>query len=337
MDGVVMNYKFIHIGMLKTATTYMQNIWLKDPHYNLACQGSMDFLLNAKQNVAKRKMKNSIKSEILPDRQDYNNKVSVISNEGFSTSYLNEIPFQELIPDFIKYTSKNLNNIVKTDNLLITIREPVSWIKSVYIQAVKQGWSGSAQEFVNEQETFLIHSLNLKMIIQNYQKNFGNILILPLEFLKENEVLFWQVIADAFNVPVVETRIDKKFNTSLDIERTYILSQMNKMSKILITALANKHHFQSIKEKNNLIHTHLQNEKWIYRRFVENATDQEVSEMYELFNINKVESAFFNFKISDRLRQSIQSNYIDFLRDNTIPQIAEEYQKIFDDYLKSYE
>jgi hypothetical protein len=34
-----MGIKFIHVGMMKTATTYMQNVWLKDKQFALAHQG----------------------------------------------------------------------------------------------------------------------------------------------------------------------------------------------------------------------------------------------------------------------------------------------------------
>ncbi len=44
---------------------------------------------------------------------------------------------------------------------------------------------------------------------------------------------------------------------------------------------------------------------------------------------------FFSFKLSPHLLDSIQKNYIDFLRENIIPDIADMYQKELDQYTKN--
>lgn len=38
-----MAVKFIHVGMMKTASTYMQNVWLRDSQFALANQGAANF------------------------------------------------------------------------------------------------------------------------------------------------------------------------------------------------------------------------------------------------------------------------------------------------------
>ncbi len=329
-----MKVDFIHIGMMKTATTYMQNIWLNDVNYNLAWRGTFSLLSQLRHNIKQSNVKNEANALIQTDRQPSTKTQSVIiSNEGFSTSYLNDLKFQSYIPDFIEYSSRSLAKLITSNNLLLTIREPISWIKSIYVQAIKEGWSGSAQDFVKQQEDFLLHSLDLKMIINNYSRFFNNILILPQEILKENEELFWHVISDAFGVPLLKSRLDNKLNPSLDLERTFILSKMNEMSKLLTTSLSVAEQYKNIQEKETLIKNHLGNEKWVHRRFAEYSTNQEVQEMYRIFNLAMPDEGFLNFVLPKHVLESIQKNYIDFLGENTIPEIAEEYQK--KNYLKS--
>jgi hypothetical protein len=47
-----MEFDLIHIGMMKTATTYFQNIWLRNKKYNLSHKGSINFL-NEQRNVVR--------------------------------------------------------------------------------------------------------------------------------------------------------------------------------------------------------------------------------------------------------------------------------------------
>ncbi len=213
--------------------------------------------------------------------------------KGSLLLFLNDIDNQDKIPNFIEYSSRSLNNNVNSNNLLITIRGPISWIKSIYIQSIKEGWSGSAQDFVEKQENFVLHSLNLRMIINYYKRYFDNILVLPFEFLKQSEDIFWRIISDSFQVPVVEARLSERINTSLNLERTFLLSQMNQMSRLLTDTLLESDNYQNVREKKLIVKTHLSNEKWVHRRFVENATEQNVRDLYGLFNLEAPDKDFF--------------------------------------------
>ncbi len=48
-----MKYDFIHIGMMKSATTYMQNLLLIDSNYSLSWNNSMKFLHELRNNIKK--------------------------------------------------------------------------------------------------------------------------------------------------------------------------------------------------------------------------------------------------------------------------------------------
>ncbi|WP_411953891.1 hypothetical protein ACKXGF_11680 [Alkalibacillus sp. S2W] len=323
---------FVHIGMMKSATTYVQGVWHKDNNYNLIHQEIADLVYEIRNIVVNDSEDKKVESSINRPRS-IKGSIDVLSFESLSTAFLNNMSQQFKIPNYIRLISRELNRNIETENILLTIREPISWIKSIYIQSIKQGNTGSAQEFINKQENFIKHSLDLRMLVENYSKYFNNMLILPLEILKQDEDLFWNVISDAFDLPPMQTRINEKLNTSLDLDRTYILSKMNGFSKLMMSTLSQANHFQSLKEKQHLINAHNQNEKWVHRRFVENATDEEVEQMYSFFGEQRTNEDFFSFDLTERLKESIQKNYIDYLRENTIPEIADDYQHKFDEFL----
>jgi hypothetical protein len=177
-----MGVEFVHIGLMKTASTYMQNLWIKDPAYALSWSVYSKQIEQIRNRLRNGKTVSDIELKIAIDGKYNPNQSLVVSHEGFSAAFINEPEHQEKIPEFIEVSSKLLKQVdPENDNLLIVVREPLAWIKSVYIQAVKQGGYGSAQDFVNEQAELIAHGLNLKYIVYEYGKHFENILVLPFE------------------------------------------------------------------------------------------------------------------------------------------------------------
>ncbi|PWU69297.1 hypothetical protein [Gracilibacillus dipsosauri] len=324
-----MNFDLIHIGMMKTATTYLQNVWLKDSNYCLANIGSKEFLHHLRKNVRKDKTKSIIKTTIRTDKLKQDNQIMILSNEGFSTAFLNEINHQKQVLKFIDYTSSQLRYKTRSNQLLITVREPISWIRSIYIQSIKEGWSGSAQDFVEQQGSFLLYSLHLKMILSYYKRYFEKILILPFELLKENEDVFWNTITDTFQLPSVETRIENKLNKSLDLEKAYLLSSLNQMPPHETGKLLNFALYESVMEKykSSKINS-------LYRKLVERATKSDIAKMYSLFELEAPRASFFDFHLQDNFIKSIQKNYLNYLQFYIKPAFVHQYQQSFDQYIK---
>jgi|LSQX01.2.fsa_nt_gb hypothetical protein len=337
-DEENMNIGFIHIGLMKTASTYMQNIWRKDKFYALSWKGTLKFLENLKRAVRNDDTDKYVELDINIDDNQFLNadQYMVISNEGFSTAFLNEIVFQDRIPSFIDFASKNIGRVAdKTPNLLIVIREPVSWIRSMYIQSIKQGWSGSAQDFIDKQGNFIRHSLDMEHIIKCYERYFNNILVLPYELFKKNESLFWDIISYSFNIPVIKTRINKRLNESLDLKRVFILSKLNETSHIITDAISNSKEYTDYKEKKYLTNTFTDSGKWIHRRYVEYANDEQINRMYALFNIKEVPDNFLKFKIPPELLNDIQLKFISFLKNNITPEYPEYYESELQNHIRS--
>lgn len=325
-----MKYAFTHIGMMKTASTYMQNLWLRNKRYALSHRGNRKFIISMRQAIVKGNTQNINKKFDLDTPYKKDQEI-IISREGFSTSYLNKIKYQDKILNFISETSKILGNLeITNNNLLIFVREPLSWIKSIYIQSIKQGHNGNVISFINNQLLFLYNSLNLRYIINSYSRYFDNILILPFELLKDDEDKLWQTISDRFNVPLVENRM-QKLNVSLDLKRVFILSKMNEMSNQTASILSDSSSYKNKREKNSIIKGYKQSGKWVHRRFVEHAKDKEIDQLYDLFNISETDipADFYDFELPKELIEGIENNYFDVLEGEIEDKYLRSYRKKF--------
>lgn len=324
-----MDIGFIHIGMTKTATTYMQNIWLRDESYCLSHQGNIPFLLELRDCTKKSLFLNSPAKQIQLDMPYRQGQKIVISNEGFSTAFINEENYQDKIPEFIDFTSKSLSDLSKTtQNVLIVVREPIAWMRSVFVQSIKQGGKGTFQDFINQQNLFIRHSFDLEGIVMKYGRYFNNILVLPYELFREDENAFWDVISNEFGVPMISTKISDQINTSLSEEKTYLLSELNGIANFLIETVDNASSYKNINEKKQLVSRFQNDSKWVFRRFMEHASEESISGLKEILNGLEFSADYFDVDIPEELLAHIDDKYIQFLKGKIDNTILETYQKL---------
>lgn len=321
-----MNVSFLHIGMMKTASTYMQQNLALNKEYSIQWGNNREYLYKMRENILKNSLVD-INFRISPDQANKKKNI-VISSEGFSTAFLNQPEQQIKIPEFIDYTSEQLEVVSKhTQNLLIVIRDPISWIKSIYIQSLKEGNSGNAQNFVNEQKNFIRNSLNLSDIVKKYGRFFSNILIMPYEILIENEDLFWGVISQSFNCPKIQKKIKNKINTSIDIKRSYLISYLNRQQKLVSNTIMQHSKEDSRIEK--LVPNYLESGKWLNRWVAERATEKEIELLYRDLGISEFPAEFLKFTLDHETKNFIEKNYIGFLFENILHEFPQSYLENF--------
>lgn len=329
-----MDVGFVHIGMMKTASSYMQTSWLRNPAYSLSWQGNIKLLGSLRDAVKEGRNNRNMDLDIQTDNPYLDSQKLVISNEGFSTAYMNEIKHQSKIPQFIDYTSRHLGHFAQlSSNLLIVVRDPISWMKSIHIQSIKEGWHGSAQNFVENQMQFLMHSLDMAHILNSYKRYFSNVLVLPYELLKREEDLFWNKISDTFNVPCVTKKVNNPMNASFSLKRVFLLSKLNQLSGCLLNELVHSKGYSNDQEKNIIVSNYPEYGKWAHRRFVEHAEEKALNNIYKLFNLSEPEKNFFEFQISDELTDKIKTNYLFPLREYLDRKYINSYEESLKNHL----
>jgi hypothetical protein len=55
---------FVHIGMMKTASTYMQNVWMQEQNYSLSWRGNFGLLEQLRSSAKNNSLNSDIKINI---------------------------------------------------------------------------------------------------------------------------------------------------------------------------------------------------------------------------------------------------------------------------------
>ncbi len=310
-----MNISLLHIGMMKTATTYMQNTWSQDPGTCLAWNGTFAFLQTLRNGTLAGELKPDDKLDIQIDKPLEEGQQVIVSNEGFSTAFLNgPLPHQQLIPDFIELASAALGKLLpQLEDVLILVREPVSWIRSMHIQSIKEGGFDSAQDFVDKNRYFLTASLNLNHIKACYANHFGRLHIAPFEQLKENEAAFWEWLENRTGVVRPSVKGTER-NASLGPSDAHLLAVLNRQAKTLLAGIRDAEAYQMPQEKESLLSSFGGCSPWVNRRFAEFASEGQKQSMKDLLNSEPPPDGFFRFRLDSNLAASIRENFIGALK-----------------------
>lgn len=230
----------IHIGLPKTATTYLQTRWSKDPNVCLLMHGTMTLIARARELGTERSHPITATSAppIKYDQPPQPGQKMLISNEALSNAYLNERADQEQIQCFQEQAAAQMKALVPKAKVLITVREPTGWILSIYNQAIKQGGVDTFRQFLKRERDYLERSLNIRELFVTWKQQYGsdNVLILPIELLKDNEAAFFSEIARFSGLPV-SPPIDRAgtINPSLKDGHLEVMRQFNKWVRMLVS------------------------------------------------------------------------------------------------------
>lgn len=219
----------VHIGLMKTATTTMQNLWLKDSKSCLVHAGLLQIVQKARMTG-----KNPNAGAAVPLQWQYDTKPGpdqhvVMSQEALSTAYINERVSKSAIKSFQKAAAKNISMIAPGAKILITVRQPEKWILSIYNQSVKMGGTDTFPEFLKQEKEFLKQSLNLLDLFEIWGKSFGknNILILPIELLRKSREDFFHEITKFSGIPEPDLNINIEANPSMKPEHLRLMKKFN--------------------------------------------------------------------------------------------------------------
>ncbi len=325
-----MKIDLIHVGMMKTGTTYMQTAWMDDEKYSISSQGSLSYLQEMR-NFAVGKKLNKENMSVSFDLAPKPKQKFILSNEGFSTAYLNEPEYQDKIPNFISQIALSLSGFNHSGNVLIVVRDPISWIRSIYNQSINQGSYGCAQDFVDNQKLLIKHSLDMKYIVSSYTKHFKNVVVLPFELFKKDKETFWKLVSEKFKIPVVTTELNIQ-NASFTDEEIFLLSKLNHINNIVIKGVSNSTSYNNPQEKKIILENAVISNKWLYRRFIEHSDKEYIQEMKGTLGVEAIPSNYFDFTLGEDLLDSIESNYLNFLENYIDDEYMTTYREKFDKY-----
>lgn len=303
-----MPVSFIHVGMMKAASTYLQNVWLNDEQYALAFAGVQKVVQYVRSSTLCGNFDADHPMHIKLDKQPARENNIIISSEGFSCGYLattEERPLREMIGN----AAKILGTLkAETNNVLICVRSPVSWLSSMHSQFINEGQYGDWTRFYRYKEQFLKDALNLEFILSCYEEHFSNVVVIPVEYLKNDESTFWSILSSRFDCPRPNLQVEMQ-NESLKGNRLLLLSKLNQLSDTMRAGLTESD-VSSAQETRLLVENDSKYSKWLHRRFCQHSTDAKLSQACELLEVDGGDEVFRKVFLSQEMTHWIEAKFI---------------------------
>lgn len=219
----------VHIGLMKTATTTMQNLWLKEPRICLVHGGLLQIIHKARVTGRNAKTGAGVPLQWQYDTKPKPDQQVVFSQEALSTAYINERASKADLKRFQKSAAKIVSMIAPGAKILITVRKPEGWIKSIYNQSVKMGGIDTFPQFLQMEKNFIKQSLGIGDLQTIWAEFFGkkNILVLPVELMRKDKKSFFEEIFKFSGVPAPDVNISIDANPSMKEEHLKLMKRFN--------------------------------------------------------------------------------------------------------------
>ena len=188
----------VHIGLAKAASTYLQTVWHLSPQHHLC--NVRPFLSDAGERIKRGLTIPALALDAAWSEQD--RPAPVISNEGLCQAFLNETEHQHAIVRYQREIARSVGQSAFAHHVLLVVREPLSWLRSLHEQSLKQGGHWHFREFLTRQRAFVEAISDLRTLAAFWQEAGLDVTLLPVEWLRDEEDLFWNTLEARTGCPV---------------------------------------------------------------------------------------------------------------------------------------
>ncbi len=315
-------FKFIHVGLGKCASSYLQSVWGVDSQYRrLDISGVVEHATVLANDLSCDKYP----AINLDMGANVENQCHILSSEGFTFAFINELDKRQNLAKLYQVSANLLGLNKLSDSVLILVRDPVDWLKSAHGQTIKEGASWSYASFFQQQRGFIESSLNIELIYQEFSAHFSNVVILSADTLKKHPEDFWSAYGALLGAPIpmkdsLEKSADKS-NKGLD-GRLYKLAKLNRYNATLKKTFGSLASYQRARPEEaahfeEIIRTKLH---WFNRRISEFADDEGLSGLANLLKDVDDVASFDKVFIDKDMQCFIEKHYLQPLRNvSSIP------------------
>ncbi|MBO1254382.1 hypothetical protein J3L16_01640 [Alteromonas sp. 5E99-2] len=217
--------KLIHIGLPKTGSTSFQSQWYKRNDINLVSDG-LNTLVEETRKAIKIETDPNLLLDLWPKALG-KQSITLYSSEGLSG-----IPWgnqtSEHKYDYGHYLFANLcKENVPDGKVLVFIRSPESWLRSVYFQMIHEGKNFGFTRFIRHQRSYIANILNLNDFLKHWDDAFGedNVIVYPFERLISSPDVANQEISTSLGIPPALNlfQLQQQSNASLNSESAQLL------------------------------------------------------------------------------------------------------------------
>ncbi|MCF7822817.1 MAG: hypothetical protein K9N35_01450 [Candidatus Marinimicrobia bacterium] len=242
---------FIHVGMPKTGTSYLQKYIFHNFSGAQYLDISNEYYSHIFRDIFFKNMLVYDKAILRKEISDMLSQISankiLISDEGWFGSTIGGSHFN-LSNNY--YLTQLLHETFPEAKIILTIHRQDKWLESMYRHLLREGYYLGIKSFLNFrkgtfgnfQSAFRIGpNIDFKVVtylpyIQNYRQCFGgkNVLIMPQELLQKNEDQFIQQLSNFLNTSYV--KIQKGTIASVNSSYLYLGSiiarNVNRLFKV---------------------------------------------------------------------------------------------------------
>ena len=308
---------FIHIGLGKCASTYLQNVFLSEPNFKVMVLENLAeaVLVNARMAAEPHSFPN-VKIDMSNFLREEGGQFQVASSEGFTFAFINEPKHFDNLEDLYRLSAHFLGKGQLSSQVLLMLRDPIDWLRAAHQQQIKGGGHLSYKEFYQEAKTYLMTSLDIKKIVDIYAYYF-HVVTMSADDLRNSPDDFWEWFSNRLGVeaPKKEAR-DKASSHQLASnpslrDRTYKLAALNKQSVIKKRCLLRLDEYYKVVPADAKAFIELnEQEMWCNRRMVEFSSPEQLEQLYvKIDGISEEE--FTNIYIDEEMKQHLLKCFIE--------------------------
>lgn len=302
---------FIHVGLPKCGSTYLQYLWGRDATYT---RKNPSGLVKLCRDLA---LSGSSQHIDLGPIDPIEGETRVISSEGFTWGWINQPEQQAAIGQLQETAARVLGNAQLADKVLIIIRDPVDWLRACHEQTLKEGGCESYADFLSSQRRLCETVLDLHHLLAVFADHFAEVVVLSADEMKETPQDFWTKYSDSLSVaaPALPSEDDDavQHNANRRLgKRALLLARLNSLGQTLSGAFQSLDGYYATaktKEIEQLKPTATVLWKWYHRRLVEFASDEALAPLAGQFDLDD-DSSFQQVFVDPDLHRWIETRYL---------------------------
>lgn len=312
---------FIHVGLPKCGSTYLQYLWGSDATYT---RKNPSGLVKLCRDLA---LSGSSQHIDLGPIDPIEGETRVISSEGFTWGWLNQPEQQAAIGPLQETAARVMGDATLADKVLIVVRDPVDWLRACHEQTLKEGGCESYADFLRSQRRLCESVLDLRHLLAVFEERFAEVVVLSADEMKETPLDFWAKYSESLSVaaPDLLSQSDDglQHNANRRLgKRALLLARLNSLGQTLSGAFQSLDGYYATaktKEIEQLKPTATVLWKWYHRRLVEFASDEALAPLAEQLDLDD-DGSFQRVFVDPDLLHWIETRYLQPLeRLATIP------------------
>jgi hypothetical protein len=313
--------RFIHIGLGKCGSTYLQTLWNADPGGNFVNLAPLTDTVKKYATMGAEGKLPEVRMNL-----PHNGKPTVASSEGLSWGFFNNPERQKHLQHIPAAGAKLLAKARMSDTILVMVRDPLDWVRAVHEQSIKEGGYGTAADFVDRQRRMVRDILNLEAVKAAYEAQFKRVVFLSSDELRHEPDAFWARYEEVLDTPrpgeeafKTVDAMDEASNASVG-DRLLELAAMNRALNLISDAYEGlpKLPPHAEQERGTLLPPFKKAKRWIARRLAEHGDDGAVAEIAAAL-APQDRDAFSAFQLDDQLIGQIERRFVDVLAQSDVP------------------